>query len=58
MKLEQIQKKRMDNSNKKCKFCKKGTYIETSIHDDLHGVLHCSKCKQQINRYENKKDKL
>lgn len=42
-----------DNINKQCKKCKKGKYIETSIHDDIDGVLHCSNCDHKVKRYEN-----
>ena len=40
-----------DMTGKKCKKCKKGKYKETSIHDDMDGVLHCSKCGDKIKRY-------
>lgn len=32
------------NRDKKCRLCKKGKYVETSIYDDWDGKLHCSKC--------------
>ena len=32
-------------------YCK-GTYIETSIHDDIDGIQHCSKCNHAIKRYK------
>lgn len=55
--ITEIQDKRKDNLNKLCQQCKvkgnkRGRYIETSIFDDRDGVLHCSKCRQQINRWE------
>lgn len=40
-----------DLLNTLCKKCGLGKYIETSIHDDWNGVLHCSKCKAEVNRY-------
>lgn len=34
----------------KCPVCKKGTYQETSIHDDWDGVLHCDndECRHRV----------
>jgi hypothetical protein len=43
------------NKNKKCKKCNEGYYIETSILDDIGGVLHCSKCGHQIDTYSSRK---
>ena len=42
----------VDLKSKKCEKCKKGNYIETSIHDDIDGVLHCNKCNHQVARYK------
>jgi len=47
-----LTEKVIDMTGKKCKSCKKGVYKETSIHDDMDGVLHCSKCGEQIKRYQ------
>jgi hypothetical protein len=47
-----------DRMGKKCRQCKKGTYQETGIQDDMHGELHCNKCGAMIKRHgtpENKK---
>ena len=41
----------MDMTGKKCKKCKKGKYTETSIHDDIDGVLHCDKCGHEVKRH-------
>lgn len=38
-----------DRINTKCR-CG-GTYKETDIHDDWHGVLHCDKCGEEIKRH-------
>lgn len=32
-----------------------GRYIETSIFDDIDGVLHCSVCGRRVERYVIKK---
>ena len=37
-----------DMSGRKCSWG--GTYEETGIQDDMHGVLHCSKCNKEIKR--------
>lgn len=41
-----------------CHKCKKGRYQETSIHDDLDGVVHCSKCDHKIKRFQENKMKI
>lgn len=46
-----------DMHGKKCPHCKKGVYKETSIHDDWHGVLHCTVCGHQTERYIKKESK-
>ena len=40
-----------DKTNTTCKQCGKGVYVETSIHDDIDGVLHCNNCGHKIKRY-------
>ncbi len=40
-------------TGKPCKTCKQGVYIETSLFDDIDGVLHCSACNAEIRRYED-----
>jgi ribonuclease HI len=35
-----------------CRTCKRGQYCETSLFDNIDGVLHCSACGVQIARYE------
>lgn len=43
----------MDRTGTRCTKCRKGKYKETSLHDDIDGVLHCSndKCRHQVKRY-------
>ena len=41
----------IDKKDSICSICGKGTNIETSIYDDMDGVLHCSHCNNKINRY-------
>jgi hypothetical protein len=41
----------VDMMGKKCKTCGKGVYRETSQMDDMKGVLHCSKCGAETERY-------
>lgn len=43
--------KSVDQTNKTCTKCKKGKYIETSLQDDWHGVLHCNKCGHEVKRW-------
>jgi hypothetical protein len=45
----------IDNLNFKCKKCKKGVYKETSVMDDIQGVLHCSVCGVEIKRHLTKR---
>lgn len=40
----------VDMTGKKHKGCG-GTYKETSVQDDINGVLHCSKCGHKVDRY-------
>jgi hypothetical protein len=42
----------VDMKGKKCTACKKGTYEETSQHDDMDGVLHCDKCRKEVKRHQ------
>jgi len=56
MKLKDLLKEaEVDMMGKKCKTCGKGVYKETSHMDDMKGVLHCSKCGAEINRYMDSK---
>jgi hypothetical protein len=43
--------KTKDMSGQTCIKCEKGKYIETSLHDDWEGTLHCSKCNHETKRY-------
>jgi hypothetical protein len=38
----------VDMKGKKCTTCKKGTYQETGIQDNMHGELHCTKCNTVV----------
>ena len=40
-----------DMTNCQCEKCNKGRYVETSIHDDWDGVLHCDECGYRITRH-------
>lgn len=42
-----------DNKGRQCEedSCD-GTYQETSVFDDMDGVLHCERCGIEIKRYE------
>jgi transcription elongation factor Elf1 len=42
---------KVDMKGKTCVKCKKGKYNETSIQDDMHGVLHCDKCGHETKRW-------
>jgi hypothetical protein len=44
--------KQVDMTGKPCTACKKGTYEETDFHDDMDGVLHCTKCRKQVKRHQ------
>ena len=50
-KTQQVSEEKEDMSGKTCKKCKKGKYVETSQHDDMKGVLHCSKCGSGTKRW-------
>lgn len=44
----------IDRKDTTCTKCGKGKYVETSVMDDINGVLHCSKCNHQVFRLERK----
>jgi|19_taG_2_1085344.scaffolds.fasta_scaffold01209_3 RNase P subunit RPR2 len=46
-----------DNTEKICEECEEGLYIETSVHDDWEGNLHCSECGHEVRRWIKKEDK-
>ncbi len=50
--------KKIDMTNKTCTKCHKGKYHETSQHDDMYGVLHCTKCGTQVKRWKVIKEDL
>jgi len=41
----------IDFTDETCMECGQGTYVETSIFDDMDGVLHCSDCNHKVERY-------
>ena len=45
-----------DRTGKTCEKCHKGKYQETSQHDDMYGVLHCTKCGTQVKRWKSIKE--
>ena len=47
-----------DLFNTKCKECKGGKYVETSMQDDWRGVLHCNNCNDEVKRYFKTSSKL
>lgn len=49
--VQEDSNKTIDRTGKKCTTCGKGTYQETGIQDDMHGVLHCNKCRAEIKRH-------
>ena len=44
-------KKSLDRLETYCLECKDGFYKETSVMDDIQGVLHCNVCNHQVSRY-------
>ena len=44
-------RKKVDMTGNICLKCHKGTYQETEFFDDMDGVLHCTKCKDEIKRW-------
>ena len=45
-----------DMTGQPCEKCKRGKYQETSIHDDMDGVLHCTKCGTKVDRWRAYKE--
>jgi len=41
-----------DMMETKCNECNEGVYKETSLQDDMHGELHCTKCGHMIKRHQ------
>ena len=54
--LKKFNENNQDLNGKECKSCIKGIYKETSLMDDLKGVLHCSECGAKVNRYLSNDD--
>jgi hypothetical protein len=44
--------RRVDMTGKECEECHKGDYQETGVQDDMHGVLHCTNCGKQTDRWK------
>jgi hypothetical protein len=51
--MRKLTAKSVDMTGKKCTKCNKGKYHETSHMDDMDGVLHCTKCNHQVDRWKN-----
>lgn len=43
---------KIDMLNSECKECDDGFYMETSINDDIRGVLHCNHCNEETRRWK------
>ena len=56
-KVEEGTGKQVDMKGKKCTSCNKGTYQETDQHDDMDGVLHCTKCNKEVKRHQSDNSK-
>jgi len=55
--LKEIKRPRQeDMTGKFCQKCHKGKYEETSINDDRDGILHCTVCNDEIERWYPKYD--
>lgn len=52
MRRELAEGRRGDQTGETCDHCGKGTYQETTINDDLDGVLHCTECGEKTDRYK------
>lgn len=46
-----------DMTGTRCHKCGNGSFAETSLYDDLDGVLHCNKCGHKVDRYWTEKGK-
>lgn len=44
--------RRVDMTGKECEKCHAGDYQETGVQDDMHGVLHCTNCGEQTDRWK------
>lgn len=42
-----------DRTGTSCQRCAKGVYRETSVMDDISGVLHCVACGHQVRRWSS-----
>lgn len=47
-----------DMTGKTCTKCHKGKYQETTQHDDMDGILHCTNCNSTIRRWKNIKEDI
>lgn len=41
-----------DRKGNGCFYCFKGSFEETSVHDDWDGVLHCTACNREVSRWQ------
>lgn len=41
----------IDQTDKKCENCGDGIYVETSMFDDIDGVLHCNICDEKVKKW-------
>lgn len=46
----------IDLMDQQCSYCQRGTFNETTIYDDMDGVLHCTECNVCVSRYINVDD--
>ena len=51
-KICSINEDKNDRKGKRCEKCKRGTYGEGSMHDDLEGKITCNKCGDRQERYK------
>jgi hypothetical protein len=45
-----------DMTGKTCEKCGQGKYKETTQHDDMDGVLHCTNCNKKVDRWRSYKE--
>ena len=41
----------IDNTGQNCDSCDSGHYAESSVQDDIQGVLHCNECGKCVPRW-------
>ena len=45
-----------DQTGETCDKCGNGEYREASVMDDISGILHCTNCRFQVNRWIPEKE--